>query len=160
GRVLGAWRDDEPLDSTAEGARKVVGERARVVDRDRLGDEAERGHEVEDGNVAGVFERNPIARAQVGLQHALDPVEGTADDREGVVREAFPLELAPGEREQRRTIRRLAVKTRTPRGARERSRERREQRRVRVAEREVPQVSRRRRDRPDRERRPWAHTGP
>jgi len=92
----------------------------------------------------------------VGLQHALDPVERAARDREGAPREPLRLELAGSEREERRAVGGLAVQARAPGQAAERAVERREEQGVRVAEREVAQVRRGGGERPNGERRPRA----
>ena len=156
-RVLRARRQDERLHAGAERPPERVGTWARVVDRDRLGDEAERGDEVEHGDVARILERDAVTGPELRLKDALDPVERAADDRERTGREAVRVELAAGDLEKLRAIRRLAVQAGTPPHAGERARERRQQRRVGVAEREVAQVRRCGRHRTDRQRRPGAH---
>src|SRR5262249_59418232 len=96
GRILRARRQDEGVDARAERAREVVGTRARVVDRDRLRDEPERGDEVEDGEIARILDGNAVAGAEMRLQYALDAVERAADDGELPGREAVVPQLARG----------------------------------------------------------------
>src|SRR5207244_657555 len=74
-RVLRARRQDERLHAGAERPPERVGTWARVVDRDRLGDEAERGDEVEHGDVARILERDAVTGPELRLKDALDPVE-------------------------------------------------------------------------------------
>ena len=80
-RVLGARHDDRRLGAAEQRRVERVGQRPSVVDRHRDRDQPEREQQVPDRGVRGVLHDHPVAGAQMGLECALDAVEGATDDR-------------------------------------------------------------------------------
>jgi hypothetical protein len=93
GRILSAWRHDERSRAGAKRAVEILGARPRIVDPDRLGDETERRHEIEDAGEPGILDRDVVAGSEMRLEDALDPVEAARDDRD-VARDAVCRESA------------------------------------------------------------------
>jgi hypothetical protein len=79
GWVLGPQRGHERPAAGGQSGRQPVGQRAVVVHRHGLGPQAEGPDQVEGGREPRVVHGHPVARAQAGLEDALDPVEGPAD---------------------------------------------------------------------------------
>ena len=73
-RVLGAGHGHDRLRSAVEGRSEPVGDQPGVVDRDGDRHEAQGQQHVADRRIAGVLDDHPVARPQMGAQHALDAV--------------------------------------------------------------------------------------
>ena len=125
-RVLPARRDDRGDARRARGARAA---RPASIPRSSTAtgssDRPRRAQQVVQRRVAGVLDRDAVARAQVRLQHALDRVERAADDAQLLARDAVRAQLLARERRAARAApaapRTGARAARSGRGARSRS---------------------------------------
>jgi hypothetical protein len=83
-RVLRAGRQDAGGGAAAEGMAERVGQDAGVVERHRLGDEAEGRDEIDHARITGILDPDAIAGPVRRLQGALVAVERAARHRERV----------------------------------------------------------------------------
>ncbi len=109
GRVLGPQGGHERPAAGGQRAGEPVGQRAVVVHRHRLGSQPQGPDQVEGRREPGVVDGHPVPGAQVGLEDALDPVEGPADHGQPGHRHAVGLELGGGQGGQLGQDRVLAI---------------------------------------------------
>ena len=79
-RVLGPRGDQHGTRAGVDLLRECLRDQPAVVDRHGDFRQAQRGQEVADRGIGGILDQHAIARAQVRVQHALDPVERAGDD--------------------------------------------------------------------------------
>ena len=83
-RVLGAGDGHDRVHAPGQAGLECLGDQPKVVDGDRHGDQSERQQDVTDRRVAGVLDDDAVARPQMRLQDALDPVQRPGHDRERI----------------------------------------------------------------------------
>ncbi len=102
GGVLTARCDDDGDGAARQRGAQIGGEHPAIVERDRLEREAAGPQQVIQRRIAGVLDGDAIARAQVGLQDALDRVHRAAGDTQVLAGDAVRGQLLARELDQLR----------------------------------------------------------
>ena len=110
-RVLPPGREDDGGGTPADGSLERVREHSSSVHRNGLQVEPLGAQQVVERRVAGVLDGDSVARAEVRLQHPLDPVHRTADDADLTGRDAVARQLPAGQIDQAGQLRGFAVET-------------------------------------------------
>ena len=152
GRVLPARRDNKGARACLQGRRQPVGDGTVLVDRDRLGPQADGGNQVTDARPARILDRDPVARPQFSLEQPFDPVEGAAHDGD-LTGDTVGGEAGPRDLGELRKYRRPTVELVGRIDLRECGTERWQRCRVRVAAGKVAHARRQRPGGPDPQRR-------